>query len=1072
MKKFLLMCFSFGFAISVWAQDRVVTGKLTSKEDGSALPGVNVVLKGTTSGTVSDADGSFKLNVPESGAILQFSFIGLMTQEIAVADKTVIDVAMQSDISQLSEVIVTGLAIPRDAKTIGYAVAKIRSDELNLARVTNPALALSGLVSGLQINQTDNGVNNAPRIVLRGNRSLLGNNQALIVIDGMPVNADQLNSMNPLDVENVSILKGGAAAALYGSTAANGVILYTTKHGKKNQAPEITFSTTTQLEKVSFLPNLQTRFGMFGGESFGSASAYTLDPNFIAPYISYENQNYGPEFNGKTVPLGYPLADGSQAYTTYSQKYNDHLNFWNTGVTSQNDISISAGGEKSSIHFSFQDMNKSGTTPKDVFRRDVFRVNGMSEYGKFKLNYRVQYTQGDENTNYAPGANRLGTVYWAWMNVGMSIPLTSLSDWRNNKYASPSGWYDDFYPNPYWLLDNNRRSKKTSDFMGNVEGSLEVTKWLSLLGRVGLTTRTLHQSDRNAAINFDPTIVYPLSARLSTPGTVPAGVAETYLFQKRINIDVFATISHNITPDLSLKAIVGGNVFDDFSSGINGNTTTLQPFTPTVYSLQYRNGNLGGGAAENRQRRLSEYGDLALTYKRYLTLHGSYRSDQTSLLAANNRSFAYPELDVAFVLSDAFPALFDNSIFSYAKISTSISKVGNISVGPYALQNVFQSGTPFSGALGNVPVLFQGTSQIAQNLKPEFTLSKEVNLDLGFWSNRILFGASYYQSNTTAQTVAYGVSPSTGYTNALINTGEMLNQGLELDLKFIAIQASNGFKWTIKPNYTNLINNKVLSIAQGIPSINVFDNGSTNNAVPQIATPTANPVNTFAVVGRQYPDLQTSDFARDPQGHVIVDGVTGNPVISPNLRSFGQTNPKHRLGIVNTFEYKGFALTVVIDYRAGAVFYNQLGRDIEFTGIGYQSAQAGRQPFVYPNSVVKNADGSYTPNTTLTVPEGNINFWTATYGAVGGNYVTSGDFWKLRQAALSYKLPSSLLSKTKLIKSATVTLTGRNLLMWRPKSNQWTDPEFAGDNSNAVGVSSAFQNPPSRLFGANLTFTF
>lgn len=1075
MKKFLLLIFSLGFALSVWAQDRVVTGKVTSKEDGSALAGVNVVVKGTTSGTVTDASGAFSLTVPP-GAEITFSFIGYKSKDIPVGDRTTFDIALESDATQLSEVVVTAVGISRETKTLGYSVGRVSSDALNSNRVTNAALALSGKVSGLQINQTDNGVNNSPRIVLRGNRSFVGNNQALVVVDGVQVDQSFINSINPLDIESVSVLKGPSAAALYGSSAANGVLIYTTKLAQKNRPPEITLSSTTQLEKIAFLPNLQTRFGQYGGESFGSPSAYTLDPNFPAPYISYENQNYGPEFNGALVPLGYPLADGRQQYVTYSPKYDDHLKFWDTGVLSQNDISISTSNDKSSMHVSFQDMNRSGITPKDTYRRDIFRINGSTDYGKFKMTYRAQYTQGDQNTNYSPGGSLPGAVYWAWMNVAMNVPLTQYKDWRNNPFASPSGWYDDFYPNPYWLIDNNRRSIKNSDFIGTLELNLQATKWLNLTSRVGITTKTTHQSDKNAAISFDPNIVNPNSARLSTPGTVPAGLFESYLFQKRLNIDLYATIDHNFTSDLKTKLILGTNIFDDYYNGLFAGSSTLQSFSPQVYNLGYRNGNLSGGNGTADIRRFSEYADLTLTYK-FATIHGSYRNDNSSLLAASNRSFSYPEVDAAFVVSDAFPSIVDNSILSFVKVSGSWSQTGNISVGPYSLQSVFSAGTPYSGAVGNVPVLYQSQRQIAQNLKPEFTVGKEANLEVGFWDNRANLKATFYQTNTTAQTVSFGVSNASGYTEALINTGEMLNKGLEYDLSITPVQTTSGLKWTVGANYTDIIANKVLSIyssnGNSLNQILIPDNQGSFANVISGAPPTGNVVASYAVVGSSYPQLQTTDWVRDPNnGKVIVDGVTGAPIRDPNIHPLGQTNPQHRLGITNTVSYKGFTLSFLFDYRAGYVIYNQLGRNIEFTGIGYYAASAGRQPFVFPNSEIKNADGSYSPNTNLTVPEGNINFWTGTYSGVGSPYVTKGDFWKLRDVSLSYQIPSSLLSKTKVVKSAKFTLTGRNLLMWRPKSNQWTDPEFAGDNSNANGTTTSFQNPPSRIFGANLTFTF
>jgi len=1082
MKKFLLVCFSFVFVLSAWAQDRVVSGKVTSAEDGTALPGVNVLLKGTTVGTVTSADGEFKLNVPASGGTLVFSFIGFQTQEAAIGDRSVIDIGLATDVQQLNEVIVTAVGITREARTIGYSVATVKNDVLTQARVTNVAAALSGKVSGLQINQTDNGVNGQVRVVLRGNRSLLGNNQALVVLDGVQVSSDYINSINPNDIESTTILKGANAAALYGSSASNGVLIINTKTGR-NTVPEITVSSTTQVESVSYIPKLQTRFGPNGGETLGSPGNYNIDPNFPYPYTSYENQNFGPEFNGATVPLGLQLADGSQQYTTYSPKYNDHLNFFNHATTQQTDISFSVGDKTSNYYVSAQDVRKKGTVPGDSYQRDAFRFNGMKEYGIFKIVYKLQYTSSLTDVNApAPGTTATSTAYWAWFNVGMNVPLTTYKNWATDKFSSQSGWYDEFYANPYWLLANNRSKLNTQDFLGNLELSLQPTKWLNLLGRVGLQNRSYHNQLHNERISFDPAIVTPGSSRLSTPGTVPAGMSDNYLNQKTINADFLATFSKKFAQDLDVRLIAANNIYDNFANGSSISTNNLLPFNPTIYNVGYRNGNLSGGQYEQRQRRVSLYGDLTATWK-FLTVHGSFRNDWTSLLAASNRSFHYPEVDIAFVFTDAIPGLKDNQVISFGKVTASWAKVGNVSLNPYQLQGVFSTstaagnqGAPFS-AIGNVPVLYQSANVIDANLKPEFTTAKEIGLDMGFWEQKITAKAAYYQTNTTNQTVQFGTSLATGYAKALINTGEMLNKGLEFDLSVTPISTASGFKLTLGGNYTDVLDNKVLSIYTSptgdvLNSIQVLDNRDFFN--PNGTQ--GNSLNSYAIVGAQYPQLQTQDFYRDSQGRVIVDPISGNPSRNPVLQQFGQTNPKHRLGLWTQANFKGFNLNVLFDYRAGYVIYNQIGADVDFGGIGYRSAAAGRQPFIYPNSVIKNSDGTFTspgtPNTNVTVAEGNSNFWTSIMRPVGANYVTSGAFWKLREIALGYQVPKEMLEKTKVIKAAKITLTGRNLFMWRPKSNQWTDPEFSGDNSNSVGTTTLFQNPPTRIYGVNLTLTF
>jgi TonB-linked SusC/RagA family outer membrane protein len=1090
MKKFLLVCFSFVFALSAWAQDRVVSGKVTSPENGGeALPGVNVVLKGTTNGTVTDVSGLYKLTVPATGGTLVFSFIGHETQEIAVGDRTTVDVTMATDTKVFDEVVVTTQGIQREAKTLGYSVATVKGDLINQAKVTNLAAALSAKVSGLQINQVNNGVNGGVRVVLRGNRSFLGNNQALIVLDGVQVSSDYLNTLNPNDVESVTVLKGANAAALYGSSASNGVLVITTKVGKTGP-PELTFSSTTQLNKVAFIPKLQNTFGQNGGEGPG-ADVFNLNYNFpYGQYVAYENQNYGPQFNGSLVQLGRPLqhpvlVNGvlTDRQMVPYQASSDHLKFFNTGVTTQNDISFSAGDATSHYYISVQDVATSGVLPKDKYRRDAIRFNGDKQYGIFNIAYKIGYTLQHTDVNFSPGGAPNGlsgvgpadngaignSVYWLWMNTAQNVDLTKYKDWKNNIWASNTGWYDDFYSNPYFSIDNNRRVTNQTAISGNLQGSVQATKWLSLVARLGYTDNTLQQTENTGPVVYDLTLAnpnrYSVSQSVPTGGVIPGTTSLTYTSDKRINTDVLATATHKFGQDLTVRAIAGNNVFDDLANASNINAASLVYSDPQIYNVAYRNGNLGGSTAISRQRRISYYGDASVTWK-YLTVHGSYRNDATSLLSQTARSFSYPEIDASFIFTDAIPGLKDNQFLNFGKITGSIAKVGNVSLNPYQLNTTINAGTPYSlpGA-GSVPVFYLGGNVVSQSLKPEFTLSKEVTLELGLWDEKINFKTAYYQTNTTNQTVPFQVSSATGYSQALINTGEMLNKGLEFDFAITPVSTSSGFIWKVGANFTEVITNKPLSIYTSpskdvLTSINVSDNQG-------------NATNSYAIVGQQYPQLKTTDWKRDPQGRVIVDAVTGLPSRNPTLINAGQTNPKHRLGLSTMLSYKGFNLNILVDYRSGNVIFNNLGQNIEFGGIGYQSALAGRQRFVYPNSSVVNSDGTtYHANTNVTVNEGNYNFWQSVYNTVGTPYVTSAAFWKLREVNFGYTFPKSMLSTFKFVKNLRVSLVGRNLLMWRPKSNLWTDPEFATDTSNANGTTTTGQLPPARTYGANLTVTF
>ena len=1049
MRKILLICLLAIVAVGgAYAQTRTLSG-LIKDERGEPMPGASVVLKGTTRGTITDIDGKFSLPVDGKNPVITISGVGYKTTDIEVGNaSTLNELAMEPSATALNEVIVTAAGIERSARSTGYSVQSVKTEVINQAKTIDLATGLSGKVSGLQINQVDNGINGGVRVVLRGNRSFLGNNQALVVLDGVIVPSDYLTSLNPNDVENVTVLKGANAAALYGSQAANGVLIISTKLGSAGK-PEVTYSLTVQAEALSFLPKLQNRFGLYGGESSGDGVFYDVDPSFNAPYVSYENQSYGPAFNGKLVQLGRKLADGTVQTVPYSALPNEKEKFFNTGVLLQNDVSVSAGDKTSSYFIAVQDVSRQAIMPGDVSRKDVVRLNGTKTYGIFKVGFGFNYNLTTKDYTSNPGV-----VYDNVFNTAQHVPLTQYKNYLTDPFSKYENYYNDFFQNPYFSIGNNRSKSKEQPISGKIEMSIQPTKWFNLLGRVGITdkTRSIHSTTGAVAIN-------PISngdRYLNQQGNSRAAVDDYTESSRQIVGDLLATFSENLSKDINARLILGANIQDRSFSFTDINSANL--LDPSVFNTNYRFGTLNGSTFSNQERRVGTFADLTLGFKNFLFVHGSIRNDQVSLLAADNRSFSYPEGDVALVFTDAIPSL-KNKFLSYGKIAISVAQVGNVSLDPYQINPTFAVGQPYTKGATDIIGLYQSGTIAASGLKPEFTLSRELNLDLGFFDSRANLKFAYYQTNTTNQTVPVQISRSTGYSSALVNTGEMLNKGFEIDLNTTPVLTSSGLKWTVGINFTDVISNTPLSVYGDVNTLNVLDANR-------------NPTNSWAQVGYEYPIIKTNDWVRDPQGHVIVDAVTGNPSKDPNTKVFGQANPKYRLGLNSSLSFKGFTLAVTAEYRGGGYIYNALGNNIEFGGIGYQSAQAGRQRFIFPNSVIAKADGTYVPNTNITVNDGNYNFWQGLYNTVGGNYVTSSDFWKVREIALTYNLPASLTQKLGFVKRASVSVNGRNLFMFRPKSNQWTDPEFSIDNGNATGVTTEAQAPPARIYGANLTITF
>src|SRR2546428_3573556 len=441
--KFLVLFFSL-LALNVSAQQKKISGTVTAKSDGLPIPGVSVQVKGTSLGAQTDVDGKFTISVDE-GATISFAYLGFKTKDAKVGGSTVLNVALEADQQLLNEVVVTALGIKRQSRELGTSTATVSAAEITATKSTNIINGLTAKVAGLQINTVNNGVNPETRVVLRGNRSMTGNNQALIVLDGVPVPSSVLNTLNPEDVDNISILKGASAAALYGSDATNGALVVTTKKGSKT--PKFTYSNSTQFENISFFPKLQEKFGL-GSDEWDQV------------YTSYENQQYGPAFDGSLVPIGTKTADGSTQQITYIARPDERKNFFDTGSSIQNNFSISTGDEKSALYVSYQNVSNKNVVPKDKFNRNTFRLNASKEFGKFTAGFNSSFSVN--NVDATANADRNNSVYWNVVNTSVLVPLTQYKDWRNDPYANPNGYYNEYYYNPYFVIDNNRLNSRDS----------------------------------------------------------------------------------------------------------------------------------------------------------------------------------------------------------------------------------------------------------------------------------------------------------------------------------------------------------------------------------------------------------------------------------------------------------------------------------------------------------------------------------------------------------------------------------------------------------------------------------
>lgn len=1042
------------FCALAYSQTHSVSG-VVRDEKGDPIPFATITEVGTRNATKADANGFYSIKVP-AGARLMISATGHQSQTVTPSGNTA-NVALATVDANMQEVVVTtALGIKRRPKEIGYANTTIGSERINAANSPTLGEALSGKVAGLTIQNATSGVTKDVRVTLRGDRSITGNNQAAIVLDGQLVPQNTLSYINPSDIESITVLKGGQAATLYGSDGVNGALLITTKKGGK---PQVNFSHTSTIEKVAFMPKFQ--------EGFGSGSDYGGTPNSIDNFRPFENQQYGDPFNGQLREQGRVLPDGSYLQLPYSPVKNNRMDAFNTGYTMQNDVSLSGGDDRSRFFMSAQDYYTKGVVPNDRYRRDNVRFNASRQFGKFKASFDGTYAQDHQETTSA-------TFYFYVLNTAAEIPLKNFKDWQTNKFAGEY-YYNDYYPNPYFAADNNRVDARNNYLNGNASFEFKPLSWLGATYRLGTAITNTAEKDYTGQLIYSAAVK---SAQTHSPQfndyngryyantNILGGVTDAATMAQRINSDLLVTLDKTFDK-ISTKLILGNSIQTRYqkTSSISSNSLVV----PGLYNIANRSGDLTGSSSISNQRKYGYLANLTVGFNDIFFIDASGRNDNTSVFfsdtaAKSNYSFWYYGVDVSLSLTDAFKGLKSNMI-NFLKVRASYNLNRNDNLNPYDIQPTYgnASGSPFGTVVG----LTTGNTYPDPNLKPERVKTWEVGFEGTFWNNRINLDASAYVQRSDQQIISATVSSATGYTTYRTNAADLRNQGIEVELRGGIIRKKN-FNWDVSVNYT-YNTNKVLSIFQDLPRFQAAS-VSTYGFL-------------FAEVGQPYPVLKTKGFLNDGSGHTVVSQTDGWPVLDGNLHNNGNTLPKHSIGFGTNLNYKNFSFATTLEFRTGYSIYNAIGHDLAFTGSGAFTADYNRKPFLWPNSVYVDAGGKYQTNTKL-VDEywawydgyGNVGQPRA-YTQVGELFVTSGRFLKVREVTLSYTLPESIFSKTKAIKKVMISAIGRNLLTFLPKANMFTDPEFSGlsTTSNAQGINSdgAINNaPPTRTYGVTLNVTF
>ncbi|HWJ27606.1 MAG TPA: TonB-dependent receptor, partial [Flavisolibacter sp.] len=605
------------------------------------------------------------------------------------------------------------------------------------------------------------------------------------------------------DVEDVVVLNGAGAAALYGSQASNGALIVTTKKGRKG-VTSITLNQTTTIEQVAFYPKIQTKFGA-GGSSYG------YDANGLPIWSYLENQSYGPAFDGSKRPLGAPLEDGRQDSAYYS--YNPgHFDFWQKGITNQSDISLSSGDDRSTFYLSGQYASVTGTTPGDKYNRANLRLNGTRKIGeKINTTYSVSYTQ-----NRYDITTQTGSMYANMLNMPSNVDITKYKNWRTDPFANPNGYYNPWYQNPYFTADNYRSLSRNDYLIGNIELRYTPVKGLDLVARQGITTRNYSNKDHVGAFIFTD---YAKHTDQSSKADISASVSEGSNYKTQLLSDLFAQYMKNVS-DFSINFIAGGQWTQNQAKyeGITANGLVV----PDLYNVSNGVGTPSVSESDYKTRQIGAYGDLRIGYKGYLYLHGTGRNDWVSILSEKNRSFFYPSIDLSFIASDAIARLKESNTISYLKFRAGWSKVGQVNLGnssdfgAYYLLPTY-SGTSSGFPFGTLPGFTVGNTLVSNDLRPEITKGYEAGFDLNLFKDRFVSNVTYFSTKTDNQTVTTSISNATGFTNLRTNTGQTQSRGLEVTAHVTPLK-SRDWSITVGGNYT-LNDNKVNSISAGLPRL-------------------------------------------------------------------------------------------------------------------------------------------------------------------------------------------------------------------------------------------------------------
>lgn len=1070
----MMILFVFVGVTALLAQAKVITGTVTSAVEGEGgIPGVTIQVKGTTIGTVTDIDGKYSLSVPDDATTLIFSYIGMKRQEVEIAGRSVINAVMESDLLGLDEVVVTALGISRERKSLGYSVQEVGGDNISKTKESNFVNSLSGKISGVQIMQS-NTLGGSANVLIRGYKSLMNNNQALFVVDGVPIDNSITNTalqmgagggydygnaasdINPDDIESMSVLKGAAATALYGSRAANGVIMITTKKGSARKGIGVTVNAGVIFSKIdkSTLPEIQKEYGAGYGQYYDDPSGYfwydDLDGDGTMDLIvpTAEDASWGAKFDPDLMVMDWVGFEPTDT-ENYLRKVpwvagaNDLSAFFETGIKQNYNVAFDGGTERGNFRLSYTNLGEVGILPNSKLQKNTVNFAGSYELSeKLTADANVTYVndknKGRYGTGYDPGNPMQSLAQWFQTNVDIAdlkkYWITEDRRQRTWNYA----YYDDlevpiYHNNIYWTRYMNYQNDGRDRVYGYGKLTYELTPWLTLEGRAALDNYSEFQEER-VAIYSNQTSGYNKYLRTFT---------ET-------NFDLMSRFSKSYN-DFSINGLLGFNrrrteVKSTFGQTIGG------LLVPEFYNLMNSSSPISTTEDERLSGVNSVFGSVSLGFRNMLYLDVTGRNDVSSTLPEGNNSYFYPSVSTSFIISE-LPGIKGSNAFSFIKLRLNYAEVGS-DAPVYSLNSTYVQEANW----GTRGVFRQSRILLNPDLRPERTKSIEGGLEAKFFDNRFGFDLALYKTNSIDQIMPVNISTSSGYTQRYVNSGEIENKGIELALNATVIR-SNDFTWDLQVNWFKNVN-KVLSLYEGVTNILLTSEWD---------------VSTNIVVGESYGQFRGYDFVyTDGKRTVGSDGWYLFGDASDDI--IGHVLPDWNAGITSMFSWKGFTLSGLVDISKGGNIYST---DMKYglaTGLFAETAGLNgkgnpvRDPasegggYLYEDAVYE--DGA--PNTT----------YIDCYDYFGAFYydmlptafhIYDASYVKLRELSLSYSLPSKIFVNTPLSK-VTVSIVGRNLWLIH-KNMPYYDPELSLSAGNIQGIADGAY-PSTRTIGFNLSIGF